>query len=80
MCTNNESTLKIWSLTREDEKYNVSHSAEITCFIITVDSLYVITGSRDMSLKVWQATGGKLAQVLGHQEFCYSSKIIYFEI
>lgn len=61
--------MKIWSLTREDEKYSVSHSDEITCFAITADSLYVITGSRDMSLKVWQATGGKLAQVLvGHTD------------
>lgn len=34
-----------------------------------MDSLFVITGSRDMSLKVWQATGGKLAQVLvGHSD------------
>ncbi|XP_067632448.1 protein qui-1 isoform X2 [Eurosta solidaginis] len=67
--TNGDNTLKIWSLTREDEKFTVSHSDEITCFTITADSLYVITGSRDMSLKVWQATGGKLAQVLvGHSD------------
>ncbi|XP_059226563.1 protein qui-1 isoform X1 [Stomoxys calcitrans] len=67
--TNGDNTLKIWSLTREDEKYSVSHSDEITCFTITADSLYIITGSRDMSLKVWQATGGKLAQVLvGHSD------------
>lgn len=69
MCTNGDNSLKIWSLTREDEKYVVSHSEEITCFAITADSLFVITGSRDMSLKVWQATGGKLAQVLvGHTD------------
>ncbi|XP_055387023.1 protein qui-1 isoform X2 [Condylostylus longicornis] len=69
VCTNGDNSLKIWSLTREDEKYTVSHSDEITCFVITVDSLYVITGSKDMSLKVWQATGGKLAQVLvGHSD------------
>uniref|UniRef100_A0A7G3A859 Putative apyrase n=1 Tax=Lutzomyia longipalpis TaxID=7200 RepID=A0A7G3A859_LUTLO len=69
VCTNGDNNLRIWSLTREDEKYNVSHSDEITCFVITVDSLFVITGSRDMSLKVWQATGGKLAQVLvGHTD------------
>ncbi|KAL9915704.1 protein qui-1 isoform 2-T16 [Glossina fuscipes fuscipes] len=67
--TNCDNTLKIWSLTREDEKYSVAHSDEITCFTITADSLYIITGSRDMSLKVWQATGGKLAQVLvGHTD------------
>lgn len=69
VCTNGDNSLKIWSLTREDEKYTVSHADEITCFVITGDSLYVITGSRDMSLKVWQATGGKLAQVLvGHSD------------
>ncbi|XP_055839533.1 protein qui-1 isoform X2 [Episyrphus balteatus] len=67
--TNGDNSLKIWSLTREDEKYSVSHSDDITCFTITADSLYVITGSKDMSLKVWQATGGKLAQVLvGHTD------------
>jgi len=41
----------------------VSHSEEVTCFVLTMDSLHVITGSRDMSLKVWQVAGGKLAQV-----------------
>lgn len=63
MSTNGDNSLRIWSLTREEEKYHVSHTDEITCFIITADSLHCITGSRDMSLKVWQATGGKLAQV-----------------
>lgn len=48
---------------REDERFNVSHSEEITCFALTYDSLHVITGSKDMSLKVWQVNGGKLAQV-----------------
>ena len=50
-------------MNREDEKFTVSHSEEITCFVLTMDSLHVITGSRDMSLKVWQVAGGKLAQV-----------------
>nr|XP_043066337.1 uncharacterized protein LOC108122468 isoform X3 [Drosophila bipectinata] len=67
--TNGDNTLKIWSLTQEDEKYSVSHSDEITCFEISADSAHIITGSRDMSLKVWQATGGKLSQVLvGHSD------------
>lgn len=63
MSTNGDNSMRIWSLTREDEKYHVSHTDEITCFVITADSLHVITGSRDHSLKVWQSTGGKLAQV-----------------
>lgn len=62
-CTNGETTLKIWSLLKDDEKYTINHSEEITCFILTVDSLHIITGSRDMSLKVWQLSGGKLSQV-----------------
>lgn len=46
-----------------------SYSIHYLPLVITVDSLFVITGSRDMSLKVWQATGGKLAQVLvGHSD------------
>ncbi|XP_034650904.1 uncharacterized protein LOC117890259 isoform X2 [Drosophila subobscura] len=67
--SNGDNTLKIWSLTQEDEKYSVSHSDEITCFEISADSMHIITGSRDMSLKVWQSTGGKLSQVLvGHSD------------
>lgn len=30
---------------------------------LSADSLHLITGSRDTSLKVWQLAGGKLAQV-----------------
>lgn len=71
MSTNGDTSLRIWSLTREDEKYHVSHTDEITCFVITADSLHVITGSRDMSLKVWQSTGGKLAQVNFYFVFLY---------
>lgn len=58
-------SLRIWPLTthRDDERFTVSHSEEITCFVLTVDSLHVITGSRDMSLKVWHIIGGKLTQV-----------------
>jgi NACHT domain- and WD repeat-containing protein len=54
---------------RDEERYSVSHSEEITCFALTNDSQHVITGSKDMSLKVWQLAGGKLAQVLvGHTD------------
>ncbi len=58
-------SLQIWPINspREDERFVVSHSEEITCFVLTYDSLHVITGSKDMSLKVWQITGGKLVQV-----------------
>lgn len=79
MSTNGDNSLRIWSLTREDEKYHVSHTDEITCFVITADSLHVITGSRDHSLKVWQSTGGKLAQVGNHKiiTICNFNQIYY---
>lgn len=48
---------------KDDERFMVSHSEEITCFELTYDAKHVITGSKDMSLKVWQVHGGKLAQV-----------------
>lgn len=63
VATNGDTTLKIWSLVKDDERYTVTHSEEITCFVLTVDSQHIITGSKDMSLKVWQVAGGKLSQV-----------------
>ncbi|VVC25017.1 Hypothetical protein CINCED_3A014644 [Cinara cedri] len=68
-------SLHIWPLAVKNEggpwteKWPVSHTEEITCFVITYDSLQIITGSKDMSLKVWQINGGKLSQVLvGHED------------
>nr|CAD7204766.1 unnamed protein product [Timema douglasi] len=61
--------LRICSVSREEVRHTVSHSEEVTCFVLTMDSQHLITGSRDMSLKVWQVDGGKLAQVLvGHTD------------
>lgn len=57
--------MQIWPVNshKEDERFTVSHSEDITCFALTYDAKHVITGSKDMSLKVWQVNGGKLAQV-----------------
>ncbi|CAG2053362.1 unnamed protein product [Timema podura] len=64
-----QSCLRICSVSREEVRHTVSHSEEVTCFVLTMDSQHLITGSRDMSLKVWQVDGGKLAQVLvGHTD------------
>lgn len=59
-------SLRIWPLTthRDEERYTISHTKEVTCFVLTADSQHVVTGSRDASLKVWQVIGGKLTQVL----------------
>lgn len=42
---------------------SIGHSARISCVAFSRDSLYVVTGSEDMSLKVWEAATGKLTQV-----------------
>lgn len=52
----------------DNEKF-VSHSEAITCYTCTYDNQTIITGSQDMSLKVWEVSTGKLTQVLvGHEE------------
>ncbi|XP_043524826.1 NACHT domain- and WD repeat-containing protein 1 [Frieseomelitta varia] len=70
VCGTGDNQLRIVSLgAGPEEKYQVSHSQEITCLVVTPDSRSLITGSRDMSLKVWQLAGGKLSQVLvGHTD------------
>ncbi|KAG7212794.1 hypothetical protein KM043_013053 [Ampulex compressa] len=55
-----------------DMRYTVcgmGDNQDVTCLVVTPDSQSMITGSRDMSLKVWQLAGGKLSQVLvGHTD------------
>ncbi|XP_049866312.1 protein qui-1 [Pectinophora gossypiella] len=67
-----DNAIRIWALAGGDsgeERRNVSHAERITCFALTADSQHVVTGSMDMSLKVWQLDGGKLSQVLvGHSD------------
>lgn len=64
VCGTGDNQLRIVSLgAGPEEKYQVSHSQEITCLVVTPDARLLITGSRDMSLKVWQLAGGKLSQV-----------------
>ncbi|XP_046664715.1 protein qui-1, partial [Homalodisca vitripennis] len=66
-----DNSLRIWPLTshRDEERFTISHTKEVTCFVLTADSQHVVTGSRDASLKVWQVIGGKLTQVLmGHTD------------
>lgn len=61
-----DNSVRIWTLAGGDsgeEKRNVSHAERITCFALTADSQHVVTGSMDMSLKVWKLDGGKLSQV-----------------
>ncbi|KAL0840162.1 hypothetical protein ABMA28_015455 [Loxostege sticticalis] len=67
-----DNSVRIWRLAGGDsneERRAVSHAERITCFALTADSQHVVTGSMDMSLKVWKLDGGKLSQVLvGHSD------------
>jgi len=57
-------SLKLWSVTDGTSIQTISHAGRITCVAFSQDSLYVVTGSDDMSLKVWDAATGKLTQVI----------------
>ena len=73
----NSKSARLWSLENgEDNKevIAVSHTEEVLCFAVTPDSKYLITGSKDSSLKMWEALpsaatekAGKLVQIMaGH--------------
>ncbi|KAJ6216491.1 hypothetical protein RDWZM_007648 [Blomia tropicalis] len=63
-----ENCLKYWSCFEPEAEKSVSHSDSITCFTCTHSGKTIITGSQDMSLKVWEAATAKLTQVLvGHE-------------
>ncbi|KAG7299949.1 hypothetical protein JYU34_016975 [Plutella xylostella] len=67
-----DNSVRIWALAGggdSEERKAISHAERITCFALTADSQHIVTGSMDMSLKVWQLDGGKLSQVLvGHSD------------
>ncbi|XP_064642967.1 protein qui-1-like [Lineus longissimus] len=56
--------LNIWTVLDGDQIKSVSHAERITCVVFTFDSQYIVTGSVDKSLKVWETQTGKLTQVL----------------
>lgn len=58
-------SLKIWKLEDSSVIQTISHKGDITCVACTEDSEHVVTGSDDMSLKVWETKTGKLTQVGG---------------
>nr|XP_027198278.1 uncharacterized protein LOC113792571 [Dermatophagoides pteronyssinus] len=64
-----DNCLKYWQIFEPEIEKSVSHSDTITCFTCTHSGKTLITGSQDMSLKVWETSTGKLTQVLvGHEE------------
>ncbi|KAL3981510.1 WD domain G-beta repeat family protein [Acanthocheilonema viteae] len=63
--------LRVWAI--EDEsvvmKAEICHNEEITCFNTSSKGTLLVTGSADLSLKLWQVDTGFLMQVLvGHEE------------
>ncbi len=57
-------SLKIWQVETGDPVQTIAHSAPVTCVGHSTDSEFTVTGSEDMSLKVWESATGKLTQVM----------------
>ena len=55
--------LKIWRVETGDVEQTIAHSGPVTCIEYSADSEFTVTGSEDMSLKVWESATGKLTQV-----------------
>ncbi|UMM29516.1 hypothetical protein L5515_011833 [Caenorhabditis briggsae] len=71
-CSLSNKEMKIWAFPDEGPpitRAKLSHSDEITCFATSPKGgNFIATGSRDMSLKIWQIDKGFLTQVLvGHE-------------
>ncbi|CCW46000.1 Protein qui-1 [Caenorhabditis elegans] len=71
-CSLSNKEMKIWAFPEEGPpvtRAKLSHSDEITCFATSPKGgNFIATGSRDMSLKIWQIDKGFLTQVLvGHE-------------
>jgi len=64
-------SLKLWRVTDSTHIQTIGHAGRITCVTFSRDSRYVVTGSEDMSLKVWEADTGKLTQVLAFFSFSF---------
>ncbi|XP_065301006.1 protein qui-1-like isoform X1 [Dermacentor albipictus] len=63
-----DNSLKYWPVFETDSEKTVSHSEAILCYTVTYDCQTIVTGSQDMSLKVWEVATAKLTQVLvGHE-------------
>ncbi|XP_064458388.1 protein qui-1-like [Ornithodoros turicata] len=63
-----DNCVKYWPVLETESEKSVSHSDAILCYTVTYDCQTIVTGSQDMSLKVWEVATAKLTQVLvGHE-------------
>jgi WD40 repeat protein len=62
--------LQIWRLSDGSVLKEINHTEKITCLTCTKDSQYLVTGSQDRSVKVWEIDSGKIVQVNSN---CYIS-------
>uniref|UniRef100_A0A915ESU0 Anaphase-promoting complex subunit 4-like WD40 domain-containing protein n=1 Tax=Ditylenchus dipsaci TaxID=166011 RepID=A0A915ESU0_9BILA len=68
----NSKEVNIWSMGLENRlsvKSKAHHNDDINCFNVNKTGSWLVTGSLDLSLKVWQTDSGFLTQVLvGHEQ------------
>ncbi|KAL4241062.1 hypothetical protein ACF0H5_001840 [Mactra antiquata] len=59
--------LQIWKLADGSVLKEVTHSEKVTCIKCSRDSQYLVTGSQDQSVKVWEIDTGKIVQIIVDQ-------------
>lgn len=60
--------VRYYSVYEPATEKSVSHSDTVTCYTVTYDGATIVTGSADMSLKVWEVASAKITQVLVQHE------------
>lgn len=61
--------LQIWKLSDGSVLKEVSHTEKVTCLKCSKDSQFLVTGSQDRSVKVWELESGKIVQVIRFFKF-----------
>ena len=73
------SSVRLWSFDAVDSKeMQVNHTEEILCLALTADNRYLITGSKDSSLKMWELENGKLVQVQYHHSDRFTATLLCY--
>ncbi|XP_076072405.1 protein qui-1-like [Mytilus galloprovincialis] len=62
--TGGDQSVKVVALEDESIVAYINHAEHVTCLACSVDDKYMVTGSADKTLKIWEMFNGKLIQVL----------------